>query len=76
MKTALCLSGRWNEHCHQKWMDRTQEIIPHDKMFTGTWKGQDYDVDYYFDDPENLYVITGNNFLTLHLLIILFFQEL
>ena len=55
MKTALCLSGRWNEHCHQKWMDRTQEIIPHDKMFTGTWKGQDYDADYYFDDPENLY---------------------
>ena len=55
MKTALCLSGRWNEYCHQKWMDRTQEIIPHDKMFTGTWKGQDYDADYYFDDPENLY---------------------
>ena len=55
MKTALCLSGRWNEHCHQKWMDRTQEIIPHNKMFTGTWKGQDYDADYYFDDPENLY---------------------
>jgi len=55
VKTALCLSGRWNEHCHQKWIDRTQEIISHDKMFTGTWKGQDYDADYYFDDPENLY---------------------
>lgn len=55
MKTALCLSGRWNEHCHQKWMDRTQELIPHDKMFTGTWKGQDYDADYFFDEPDNLY---------------------
>jgi len=55
MKTALCLSGRWNEHCNQKWIDRTQRIIPHDRMFTGTWKGQDFDVDYYFDEPENEY---------------------
>ena len=55
MKTALCLSGRWNEFCDQKWIERTQRIIPHDKMFTGTWKGHDYDADYYFDEPENLY---------------------
>lgn len=58
MKTALCLSGRWNEFCDQKWIDRTQQIIPHDKMFTGSWNGQntvDTTVDYYFDDPENLY---------------------
>ena len=53
MKTALCLSGRWNEFCDQQWIDRTQEIIPHDKMFTGSWNNQDTvdtTVDYYFDD--------------------------
>lgn len=55
MKTALCLSGRWNEFCDQKWIERTQRIIPHDKMFTGTWKGHDYDADYYFDEPVNEY---------------------
>lgn len=57
MKTALCLSGRWNEFCDQQWIDRTQDVIPHDKMFTGMWKGyeQEYSADYYFDDPENLY---------------------
>jgi len=58
VKTALCLSGRWNENCDQKWIDRTQRVIPHDRMFTGSWNGQntvDTTVDYYFDDPENLY---------------------
>lgn len=58
MKIALCLSGRWNEHCAQKWIDRTQRIIPHDRMFTGLWNGQNTvntTVDYYFDEPENEY---------------------
>ena len=55
MKTALCLSGRWNEHCNQKWIDRTQQLIPHDRMFTGTWTGQSYLANYYFDEPENEY---------------------
>lgn len=55
MKIALCLSGRWNQFCDSKWIDRSIEILPHDKSFTGTWKGQDAVCDFYFDDPENLY---------------------
>lgn len=55
MKTALCLSGRWNEFCDQKWIERTQKLIPHDRMFTGTWTGQQFLANYYFDEPTNEY---------------------
>lgn len=58
MKIALCFSGRWNEFCHQKWIDRTKRVIPHDKSFAGSWSGQDTvdtTVNYLFDEPELTY---------------------
>ena len=55
MKIALCVSGRWNDACDQKWINRTQQLIPHDRMFTGTWTGQQLLANYYFYEPENEY---------------------
>jgi len=68
MKTALCLSGRWNQHCNPKWIERTKQHVPHDKVYTGTWSNQIYGLygevnmkqvgfspDFYFDEPKNEY---------------------
>ena len=55
MKVALCISGRWNEYCHSKWVDRSKQLLPFDEIFTGTWEGQDVVVDYYFPEPKNEY---------------------
>lgn len=55
MKVALCISGRWNEHCDSKWVDRSKQLLPFDEIFTGTWEGQDVVVDYYFPEPKNEY---------------------
>ena len=58
MKTALCISGRWNDDCSHKWVDRSKRLLPHDYLYTGSWKGQntvDFTVDHFFDEPENEY---------------------
>ena len=55
MKTALCISGKWDYRSNIKWIELLKERLPHDEVYTACWEGDDFDADFKFPEPEFIY---------------------